>query len=155
MNLYQLTGELLKAQQLLEETDDIEALELSLFLDSERNKKLEAYLYLIKNFAALAEARSEEAKKLKELAEWADKRVEKLKVGVMNALLPGEKFNCPIGGFSWRASTACVSENMEVAPEDYIEMRPKVLVSKIKEDLKHGVDVEGWSLVQKQNLQIK
>ncbi len=155
MNLYELTGELLKAQTLLEEAENVEALELSLFLEFERDKKLEAYLYLIKNFRALAEARKEEAKKLRESAQWAEARVEKLESYVKNCFLPGEKFVCPIGGFSWRKSTACESLDMDKAPEEYIELIPKILVSKIKEDLKQGVDVEGWYLKDKQNLQVK
>jgi len=162
MNLYKLTGELLSLERHIEDAetpDEMDACLAAMFeLEGLRDRKLEACLYVRKNLQALADARIAEAKKMRELAEQSEKKVASLDDYVARCLKPGEKFDCPIGSFGWRKSTKCEpleSNYDESAPSEYVKFVPKVLVSAIKDAIKAGKEVAGWTVREYQNLQVK
>lgn len=159
MNLYDLTKEQRALQKLLDRGDSDEELALAIMgITQARDQKLESCLFVRKNYAALAEAAKLEAKRLKERAEWAERRVAALDSWVGANLSDDERFECPIGAYSWRISEACVptEDNPdEIAPEVYTRYEPKPKVKEIKEDLKMGAHVPGWKLEKRNNLQVK
>ncbi len=156
VNLYVLTGDLLKLEKAVEE--DETKLEEMLQIEALRDKKFESILYVRKNFQALADARSAEAKKLEQLAKVAQNKVDALDVYVLKNMKPGETFDCAIGGYSLRKSERCepvASNKNEEAPKEFIKYVPKIMVQAIKDAINAGKKVKGWCIYEYQTLQVK
>jgi hypothetical protein len=156
VNLYKLTGELLALERAIEE--DETKLEEMMQIEVLRDKKFESILYVRKNFAALADARSAEAKKLAQLAKVAQNKVDALDAYVLKNMKPGETFDCAIGGYSTRKSERCeavASNTDESAPEEFIKLVPKIMVQAIKDAINAGKRVKGWAVYEYQTLTVK
>lgn len=122
--------------------------------------KLDNSAYVIKELEATSDALKEEAKRLSDRAAHFAKNAEKLKTLVAMALeASGEpKLKTDRFTFSFRKSESVEIDPM-VTPEDfdrrYIRIKREFDKTKIKGALKKGERIDGASIVEKQNLQIK
>lgn len=122
--------------------------------------KLDNSAYVIKELEATSDALKEEAKRLSDRAAHFAKNAEKLKTLMAMALeASGEqKLKTDRFTFSFRKSESVEIDPM-VTPEDfdrrYIRIKREFDKTKIKDALKKGERIDGASIVEKQNFQIK
>ena len=147
------------------EIDEAKAQDFLTNLPIEREKKLESYGCLIKNLTAEADAIRTEEKALAARRQQKEKTVERLKANVSASMeaFQETKYETAKVVFSFRKSE--VVEVDETALTAFAEKnnRDELLTYKpptanktaIKAALKAGEQIEGASLVIKQNLQIK
>ena len=127
-------------------------------LEMERDEKLKNCVYYYKNMMAEAEALKAEKEKLAKRQQTAKKKAESMKEYIAYCL-DGEKF-APKDDATVRV-TYRKSESVECAdiyqvPDDYLRYKePELDKTKIKKALKAGEAVEGCTLVEKQNIQIR
>ena len=125
---------------------------------AERNDKLETVALWIKELKAEADAIADEEAALKKRREAKNSKIESLKSYLdYNLSLFGDKrFETPRVVVSYRKSTRVVVDEARLGSEYF---RTKTVYepdkAKIKEALSQGVDVEGASLEEKNNIQIK
>ena len=129
-------------------------------LQLERDQKIENIACWIKDLNANATAIREEEKALADRRRVMENKAESLKTYLSRFLGDGEKYSSARCAVSWRKSQK-VEVNMEELYkyplyENYLLYRdPEPNKTKIKEDLKNGVEIRGCELVENQNLQIK
>ena len=169
MTLYEIENELL---MLLEngfnmacidiETGEIDEEKAAKYLEElpiERDKKLEAYGLVIKNYQAEIEAIKQEQANLTARRQEKEKHVERLKNAITNSMVMFNqpKFETAKVAFSFRKSQTVEITNLNELPVDYIKEKVEHVADKIaiKKALQAGERVVGASLVTKQNLQIK
>ena len=122
--------------------------------------KLDNSAYVVKELEAVSDALKEEAKRLNERASHFAKNAEKLKsLMALTLEASGEpKLKTDRFTFSFRKSESVEIDPM-VTPEDfdrrYIRIKREFDKTKIKDALKKGERIDGASIVEKQNLQIK
>lgn len=152
VNLYNIDSAIMACfDQDTGEIFDVERFnELSMELDS----KIEGACLLIKNLKAEVEALDAEEKAFKERKQSANKRLESLKNYIGN-YLNGTKFETTRVKVSFRKS-----ESLEIAddakiPEEYMKYKPEVNKTDLKKAVKNGLELEGVSIVQKNNIQVK
>lgn len=113
---------------------------------------------LIKNIEAEAEAVKAEEKKLSDRRKGGERKAEWLRSYLANNMEPGTNLKDPRAVIGWRKSTAVeVAIKPELLPENL--RRTKVIVEAdktlIKTHLEAGQTIDGCTLVQRYNLQIK
>lgn len=137
------TGEMLNAHDLDE-------------LNIEKDKKIENVCLYIKNLLADAEAYKREKDSFAEKQRRAEKKAEGLKEYVAYCL-QGEAFKSDRVDVGYRKSVVVqVPDDYTKVDDDYLKYKePTIDKDKIKRALKSGVEIEGCSLVEKQNIQIK
>lgn len=171
MKLYEITASL---NQLWEQTADIlgdsnsEPIELAkalAFLEGQMQQlegthadKCLNVACLIKNIEAEAGAIKAEEQKLGERRKSADRKAEWLRAYLTNNMEPGTNMKDARAIIGWRKSTAVeVNIPTEQLPENLRRTKTIIEADKaaIKTNLEAGQTVEGCSLVQRFNLQIK
>lgn len=150
-NLLELEGEIVDIETgELVTMEDIEALEMA------RKDKLEGWGLWLKNKTAEAEAIKKEAKALSERASALSDKIEHSKARYQQ-YLAGEKFSTPRLSVSYRKTQSVNVYDEESIPAAYT--RKKVIFEPdkvaIKDAIKHGEDVPGASLFEKQSMIIK
>lgn len=113
---------------------------------------------LIKNIEADAEAIKAEEAKLNARRKSEEKKAEWLRTYLANNMEPGTNLRDARAVIGWRKSTAVeVSISPEMLPENLRRTTVTITPDKaaIKVNLEAGQNVEGCSLVQRFNLQIK
>ena len=160
MNLYEISKEIEQAfdNAIDEETGEIISEAAIAYIDQlqmERDKKIENIGCWIKNLTADAYALKMEESALKDRRISAEKKAESLK-RYLSSVLMGEKFQTTKVKISWRRSEQVEVENTLELPEEYqktkIDIQPDK--TKIKKAIKAGEEVEGATLIEKQNIQI-
>lgn len=144
------------------ETGEIDEAKVQEFLNNlpiEREKKLEAYGCLIKNLTAEAEAIRTEEKNLAARRQAKEKTIERLKNSVLFSMQQfGEtKHETAKVVFSFRKSVVVEVADDSKLPDKYLLFKTTIAPNKtaLKDALKSGEVIEGATLVEKQNLQIK
>ena len=160
MNLFEITNEWKELQELLldpeVEQGDIEKAYAD--ITEARNVKLENCLKVIKHFDAMEQGIAYEIKRLQAHKEAIVGAGERLREWVKFNLQQGEKFECTVGGFSWRKSEAVVSETPDTPiPEAYevVEFVTKPDKKLMKKDLECGANIPGWKIEKRENLVVK
>lgn len=127
-------------------------------LNMERNKKIDNIMCLIKNLISDAEGWEAEEKRLAELKKSAKSRAESLKAYLTNYMEAGvEKFTSPHGKIGWRKSEKVIVQDVDALPEEFKKVKVDItadLVS-LKKALKEDVKIDGASIEEHQNIQIK
>jgi hypothetical protein len=127
-------------------------------LNMERNKKIDNIMCLIKNLISDAEGWEAEEKRLAELKKSAKNRAESLKNYLSRYMEAGvEKFTSEHGKIGWRKSEKVVVQDVDTLPEEFKKVKVEVkadLIS-LKNALKEDRKIDGVSLEEHQNIQIK
>ena len=135
------------------EVVDIEALNA---LQMERETKLENVGLYVKDLRAEAAAIDAEIKALTQRKKACDKLADGY-AGWLTAVLAGEKFSTPRLAVSFKKSTVvAIAENAKL-PKKFTKVKTEISPDKnaIKEALKFGVKINGCSLQENLNIQIK
>lgn len=127
-------------------------------LNMERNEKIDNTMCLIKNLLSDAAGWEVEEKRLAELKKSAKNRAESLKNYLSQYMEAGvEKFTSEHGKIGWRKSEKVVVQDVDTLPEEFKKVKVEVkadLIS-LKNALKEDRKIDGVSLEEHQNIQIK
>jgi hypothetical protein len=158
MNLYQIKNEYLTLASQLEQGELTPEIEQQLQINEEQLKeKAINYGYVIRSFEYDNDIIDAEIKRLKQLKEYKENAIDKLKSAVSDAMqLYGiEKIDSPTLKLSFRKSESIeVSDNLD---KKYLIEKTTLQPDKqaIKKAIKDGKQVEGAVLVTNYNIQIK
>lgn len=127
-------------------------------IQMERDEKLKNCVYYYKNVLAEAAALKEEKTKLQKRQQIAEKKAESMKKYIAYCL-QGEKF-APKDDVrvrvTYRKSETVQCSDIYRVPDDFLRYKePELDKTKVKKALKAGEKVEGCTLIEKQNIQIK
>lgn len=127
-------------------------------LNMERNEKIDNTMCLIKNLLSDAAGWEVEEKRLAELKKSAKNRAESLKNYLSQYMEAGvEKFTSEHGKIGWRKSEKVIVQDVDALPEEFKKVKVDItadLVS-LKKALKEDRKIDGVSLEEHQNIQIK
>lgn len=155
MTLYEIDNRIMECVDLeTGEIIDSEALES---LQMERESKCENIALWIKNLTAECEAVKNEKSKFEQRQKALTNRITALKKYLLYAL-QGEKFSTPRVTVSYRRSESVeIAESVKIEdlPLNLWNAEPKPDKTAIKAYLKAGKVLEGITLVESQNIQIK
>ena len=153
MNLYQIDAEIMKLIDY--ETGEILDWDKLDELNAAKEQKIENIALYIKNLTAEAAALKAEKDAFAERQKAAEKRAEWLKQYLSNAL-KGEKFKSTRVQISYRKSETLAIEGGVEIPEDFLKYtEPEINKTDLKKAIKDGLLLEGVSIVERQNIQIK
>lgn len=154
MNLYEIEAEMLTCISEDGEVIDLEKLDA---LTMERNTKVSNIACWIKDLKAEAEAIKAEKQNLDKRQKVAENKAASLK-DYLAGFLNGEKYKDARVSISYRKSTAVqIAEDMDIKrlPEEYLKVTVEPSKTAIKEALTNGVAVEGCTLIENNNIQIR
>ena len=165
MNLYELTGQYLEVQKMIDEGVDIEQLNDTLEeIESGLEEKAGNILYLITNMQGDIEKVKAEEKRLSEKRKALEKTIESLKEYLVNNMSAQNKPKIDNGVISCsiiKPRPVLVLDDESLIPDEFKKITvssaidKKGLLSKLK-DLKEGEEVEGARIGQsKIGLKIK
>lgn len=127
-------------------------------LNMEHNEKIDNIMRLYKNLISDAAGWEAEEKRLSELKKSAKNRAESLKNYLSRYMEAGvEKFTSEHGKIGWRKSEKVVVQDVDTLPEEFKKVKVEVkadLIS-LKNALKEDRKIDGVSLEEHQNIQIK
>lgn len=153
MNLYQIDAEIMKLIDY--ETGEILDWDKLDELQTAKEQKIENIALYIKNLTAEAAALKAEKDAFAERQKAAEKRAEGLKQYLASAL-KGEKFKTTKVNISYRKSETLEIANGVEIPEDFLKYaEPEINKTELKKAIKDGLLLEGVSIVERQNIQIK
>jgi hypothetical protein len=159
MTLYELTGEMLQLQNLLEETPDDDSLTGSLdFVAYDLGEKVDDYVKVIRNMESKSDALANEKRILDEKKKHLDNSIARLKNTLYDALntLEVDKVEGTLFTIKKRKNPAKLPE-LEIAdvPKEYlVQQEPKIDKKSLLRDVKNG-KVKGIELVQEESLMIR
>lgn len=153
MNLYEIDERILDCVDV--ETGEIFDIDKFEELSIEREVKIENICLWIKNLTAEAEAIKAEKLNLEARQKAKNNKIDSLKKYI-STYLEGSKFETARVKVSFRKSESLEYEDIYKIPEEYLKYKePEVNKTELKNALKKGLKVEGVSIVEKQNIQIK
>ena len=124
-------------------------------IEMEREKKIENCVAYYKDCLARAKAIKEEAKALQDRAKSYENKADSLK-NYLESALDGEKFESPRCKISYRKSESISIDPDALIPSQYIKIRePEYNKTALKKALKAGEKIDGVTIVEKSNIQIK
>ena len=152
-NLYEIDAQIMACVDWdTGEIIDVERLEA---LQMEFDNKVEGIALWIKNLVAEAKMVKEEKDNLAARQKACENKAESLKKYLASAL-GGEKFKTSKVSISYRKSKSVEVEDITLLDDDYLKFKePEADKTKIKKALEEGISLEGVSLVEKNNIQIK
>ena len=153
MNLYTINQAILDTIDL--ETGEI--LDTAAFdqLQMERDEKIENIALWIKNLKSEAVAYRAEKDAFAEKQKRAENKADSL-TKYLDSVLAGQKFKSVKAEVSYRKSTALNVQEGAQAPEAYLKWsEPTIDKAGLTKAIKDGQEFEGFSLVEKNNIQIK
>lgn len=137
------------------ETGEILDIEMLENLQMAFDEKVENIALWIKNLNSEAEAIKKEKETLAARQKTCENKVSDLK-NYLSSFLNGQKFKTPRVSISYRKSeSVVVADISKLDPEFYKVVPPEADKTKVKNALKRGVILEGVSLEEKQNIQIR
>lgn len=151
-NLYEIDAQIMACVDF--ETGEIIDEEKLQALQLEFNQKVEGIALWIKNLLAEAKMIKEEKDNLAARQKSCENKAESLK-RYLSSALDGEKFMTAKVSISYRKSESVEIEDVSLLGDDYLKFKPEPDKTKIKEALKNGVELQGATLVKKNNIQIK
>lgn len=165
-NLYELTGEMIRVKELLDQDYSEEILEglTEVLTDtaSDYSEKLENYALFIRNLNADLEAFKAEEKFFAEKKKATEKKIETLKEAMYRSMKATEtpKVKGSILTISVQKNPASVVvdiDDWKLIPLKYlIQQEPKIDKAKLKADLNDGIYLDGIAhLEQKEGIRIK
>ena len=153
MNLYEIDAAILECVDV--ETGEIFDVDKFEELSLTRDAKVENVCLWIKNLKAEAEALKAEKDAFAQRQKAAENKMESLK-RYISGYLEGAKFETARVKVSFRKSESLeISEDANI-PEEFLKYKePEVDKVGLKKALKDGMQFDGVSLVQNQNIQIR
>lgn len=125
-------------------------------LEMAKEERVESLIKVYKEYLRSAKAIREEEKELAQRRQQRENKAERLK-SYLDSLHP-DKRSTEYGNhmIRYRKSVVVEGSNIETLPEQFIKVEKKADRIKLKEYLKASNDhtVEGWDIVEKQNIQI-
>ena len=153
MNLYEIDAEILGCVDV--ETGEIFDVEKFEELSLTRDAKIENICLWIKNLKAQAEALKAEKESFAQRQKAAETKMESLK-RYISTYLEGTAFESAKVKVSFRKSEVVEIMEGAVIPDEYLRFKePEVNKAELKAALKSGVHIQGVSIVENQNIQIK
>lgn len=121
-----------------------------------REDKIEGISLWIKNLEAEKEAVKHEKDNFADREKRLGKKIESLK-GYLTYALDGQKFSTPKVAVSFRKSESVLVKDEYLIPDEYCDFTVlrKPNKKNLKDALKHGKELMGVELIEKQNVQIK
>ena len=153
MKLYEIDAEIMNLID--DETGEI--LDTARFdeLSGERDAKVENICLYIKNLEAEAEALKAEKDAFAQRQKVAENKMNSLKQFLSN-YLEGTSFKTTKVNVSFRKSESLEISDVYKIPEDFLKYKePDVDKTALKQAIKAGAEVEGASIIEKLNIQIK
>lgn len=151
--LYEINEEILNCVDM--ETGEIIDVERLGQLQLARDDKVEGIALWIKNLLSDANAIKEEEDKLAQRRKVNENKAKNLKE-YLSKFLNGQKFKTPKVSISYRKSESVEVTDLSKLGDDYLKFaEPTVDKTKVKKALKAGTVLQGVSLVENQNIQIR
>lgn len=167
-NLYDLTGDLMELQEMLESPLDDEQVLLDTLdaVQGEYELKLEAYCKVIKNLEADMEALKSEAKRLTDKRKVLENNVDRLKKAMFDSMkatntdkIKGTLFNVSIQRNGGKLPVIYDKDNKNITanlPDELVNVVETPDLEAIREWLETGNAVEGFTLGERgESLRIK
>ena len=152
-NLYEIDAQIMACVDW--ETGEIIDVEKLEALQMEFDSKVEGIALWIKSLVAEAKMVKEEKDNLATRQKACENKAESLKKYLASAL-GGEKFKTSKVSISYRKSKSVEVEDITLLDDDYLKFKePEADKTKIKKALEEGISLQGVSLVEKNNIQIK
>lgn len=152
-NLYQINEAILECI----DTDTGEILDSEKFdsLQLDRNEKLENVALWYKNLLSDAEAYKAEKNNFAEREKRAKNKAESLK-NYLDTALHGSKFGTTRVDITYRKSASLDYDGVTTVPEQYLKhSEPTIDKSAITKSIKAGESIQGFTIVENNNIQIK
>lgn len=151
--LYEIDEEILNCVDM--ETGEIIDVEKLGQLQLARDDKVEGIAIWIKNLLSDADAIKSEEEKLAQRRKANENKAKNLKE-YLSKFLNGQKFKTPKVSISYRKSESVEVTDLSKLDDDYLKFaEPTVDKTKVKKALKAGTVLQGVSLVENQNIQIR
>lgn len=151
--LYEIDEEILNCVDM--ETGEIIDVERLGQLQLAREDKVEGIALWIKNLLSDASAIKEEEDKLAQRRKVNENKAKNLKE-YLSKFLNGQKFKTPKVSISYRKSKSVEVSDISKLDDDYLKFTdPTVDKTKVKKALEAGTALQGVSLVENQNIQIR
>lgn len=151
--LYEIDEEILNCVDM--ETGEIIDVERLGQLQLAREDKVEGIALWIKNLLSDADAIKSEEEKLAQRRKANENKAKNLKE-YLSKFLNGQKFKTPKVSISYRKSESVEVTDISKLDDDYLKFaEPTVDKAKVKKALKAGTVLQGVSLVENQNIQIR
>ena len=151
--LYEIDEEILNCVDM--ETGAIIDVEKLGQLQLARDDKVEGIALWIKNLLSDADAIKSEEEKLAQRRKANENKAKNLKE-YLSKFLNGQKFKTPKVSISYRKSESVEVTDLSKLDDDYLKFaEPTVDKTKVKKALKAGTVLQGVSLVENQNIQIR
>ena len=153
MKLYEINEKILACIDM--ETGEIIAPEKLAALQMDKHEKLRNIAFVALNAAADAKAYEEQEKKFAARKRSAKATVEWAKA-TLAAELGGQKMKEPEFTISYRKSESVEIADLNAVPGEFlVPQPPKVDKAGLKEAIKGGAVIDGVTIAEKQNIQIK
>ena len=151
--LYEIDEEILNCVDM--ETGEIIDVERLGQLQLAREDKVEGIALWIKNLLSDVDAIKSEEEKLAQRRKVNENKAKNLKE-YLSKFLNGQKFKTPKVSISYRKSESVEVTDLSKLDDDYLKFaEPTVDKTKVKKALKAGTVLQGVSLVENQNIQIR
>lgn len=130
---------------------DIERLEA---LEMERHQKVVNVACWVKELLAEADAIKAEKLNLAKRQSACEKKAKQLKE-YLTCVLGGEKFKDAKCSISYRKSESVEVADVNSLPEEFVKVEKIAKLTELKEAIKQGQEIDGVSIIEKNNIQIK
>lgn len=151
--LYEINEQILDCVDM--ETGEIIDMDKLQELQMSFNDKVEGIALWIKNLLSDAEAIKAEKDKLAERQKVCENKAKNLKE-YLNVFLEGQKFKTPRVSISYRKSKSVDVSDISLLDNEYLKFKePEADKTKLKKALEAGEIIEGATLIEKNNIQIK
>lgn len=153
MKLYDIDNAILDCVDV--ETGEIFDIDKFEELNLEREIKIESICLWIKNLKAEAEALKQEKDSFAQRQKVAENKMESLKRYISN-YLEGTPFESAKVKVSFRKSESLEILDGAIIPDEFLRFKePEVNKAELKKALKSGMNIDGVSIVENKNIQIK
>lgn len=161
MNIYEITGQFLKLQQMLENGEiDQETFNDTLeSLDFDLKEKADNYAKIMKNIKKDVDGLKDEEVRLKSKRTALENKIQSLKTNLENSMIAVDekKFKTDLFSFGIQKSPASLDiVYIDKIPKKYFsEQAPKLDRILLLADVKKGLEIEGVGIKQSESLRIR
>jgi hypothetical protein len=128
--------------------------QLLLYLEHDRDAKIEGLIKYYKDMQGDIEKFKAEIKSLAESKRVLENKSDSLE-RFLDTLHKGEAKQYGVHKVSYRKSTVLIGNDIDILPPELKNTVVEPKKADIKAKLKEGVEITGWSLLDKKNIQIK
>jgi hypothetical protein len=128
--------------------------QLLAYLEHDRDAKIEGLIKYYKDMQGDIEKFKAEIKSLAESKRVLENKADSLE-RFLDTLHKGETKQYGVHKVSYRKSTVLIGNDLDILPPELKNTVVEARKAEIKAKLKEGVEITGWSLLDKKNIQIK